>query len=77
MPRASGGSAEKAAKNASRSEQTAFFEDLRRYLAGEPTFHESTEVETFLRSGSDDAGFVQFMIGTASDRPRPGSLRRR
>jgi hypothetical protein len=63
-------SAEKAAKNAARPEQTAFFEELRRYLAGEPTFHESTEVETFGGGGSDDAGFVQFMIGTATDKAR-------
>ena len=61
-------SAEKAAKNAARPEQTAFFEELKTYLAGEPTFHESTEVETFLGGGSNDAGFVQFMVGTATDK---------
>src|SRR3954452_631409 len=61
-------SAEKAATNAARPEQTAFFEEFKTYLAGEPTFHESTEVETFLGGGSDDAGFVQFMIGTAPDK---------
>jgi quinol monooxygenase YgiN len=61
-------SAEKAAKNAARPEQTAFFAEFRKYLAGEPTFHESTEVETFLGGGSDDARFVQFMIGTATDK---------
>jgi quinol monooxygenase YgiN len=63
-------SAEKAAKNAARPEQTAFFEELKQYLAGEPTFHDSTEVETFLGGGSDDAGFVQFMIGTATDKAK-------
>ena len=63
-------SAEKAAKNAARPEQTAFFEEFKTYLAGEPTFHESTEVEMFLGGGSDDAGFVQFMIGTATDKAR-------
>src|SRR5438270_6673784 len=47
-------SAEKASKNAARSEQTAFFEELQKYLAGAPTFHETTEVETFLGGGSDD-----------------------
>src|SRR5919198_5087464 len=50
-------SAEQAAKNAARPEQTAFFEELKKYFAGEPTFHESTEVETLLGGGSDDAGF--------------------
>ena len=63
-------SAENAAKNAARPEQTAFFEELKKYFAGEPTFHESTEVESFLSGGSDDAGFVQFMIGTATDKAK-------
>jgi hypothetical protein len=63
-------SAEQAAKNAARPEQTAFFEGLRSYLDGEPTFHESTEVDTFLGGGSNDAGFVQFMIGTATDKAK-------
>ena len=63
-------SAEKAAQNAARPEQTAFFEGLKKYMAGEPVFHESTEVETFLAGGSDDAGFVQFMIGTATDKAK-------
>lgn len=63
-------SAEEAAQNSARPEQTAFFEELKSYLAGEPTFHESTEVETFLGGGSDDAGFVQFMIGTATDKTK-------
>jgi hypothetical protein len=63
-------SAEKAAENAARPEQTAFFEELKKYLAGEPTFHESTEVETFLGGGSNDAGFVQFMIGNATDKAK-------
>jgi hypothetical protein len=63
-------SAEQAAKNAARPEQTAFFEELKKYMAGEPTFHESTEVETFLGGGSDKAGFVQFMIGTATDKAK-------
>ena len=63
-------SPEEAAQNAARPEQTAFFEELTTYLAGEPTFHESTEVETFLGGGSDKAGFVQFMIGTATDKAK-------
>jgi hypothetical protein len=63
-------STEKATKNAARPEQTAFFDGLKNYLAGEPTFHESTEVETLLGGGSDDAGFVQFMIGNATDKAK-------
>jgi hypothetical protein len=63
-------SPEEAAKNAGRPEQTAFFEELTTHLAGAPTFHESSEIETFLDGGSDDAGFVQFMIGTATDKAK-------
>ena len=63
-------SAEKAAKNSARPEQSGFFEELKKYFTAEPTFHESTEVETFLGGGSDDAGFVQFMIGTATDKTK-------
>ena len=69
-------SAEKAAENAARPEQTAFFEGIRSRLAGDPSFHESTEVEEFLGGGSDDAGFVQFMIGTATDKARAKSSER-
>lgn len=69
-------SAEQAAQNAARPEQTAFFEGLSRFVAGEPTFHESSEVETFLDGGSDDAGFVQFMIGTATDKTKAKTLGR-
>ena len=63
-------SPEKAAANAARPEQTAFFEELKKYFDDEPVFHESTEVETFLEGGSNDAGFVQFMIGTAADKAK-------
>lgn len=63
-------SPEQAAKNAARPEQTAFFEELKAYMIGEPTFHESSEIETFGSGGSNDAGFVQFMIGTATDKAR-------
>ena len=67
-------SEEKAQQNSARPEQTAFFEELTKYVAGEPTFHNCTEVETFLDGGSDDAGFVQFMIGTAADKARARKL---
>src|SRR5688572_15982575 len=63
-------SPEKAVQNAARPEQTAFFEGLTKFLVGQPKFHESTEVETFGAGGSNDAGFVQFMIGTANDKAK-------
>lgn len=63
-------SPEKAAQNSGRPEQTAFFEELQALMTVEPTFHESTECETFGSGGSNDAGFVQFMIGTATDKAK-------
>jgi hypothetical protein len=63
-------SPEQAAQNAARPEQTAFFEELSKYFDGAPTFHESTEVESLRDGGSDDAKFVQFMIGTATDKAK-------
>jgi hypothetical protein len=66
-------SAELAAQNSSRPEQTAFFDRLTAFMDAEPTFHESSEVDTMLAGGSNDAGFVQFMIGTATDKARARS----
>jgi hypothetical protein len=34
---------------------------------GEPTFFDSTDVETFRNGGSDTAGFVQVMVGKTDD----------
>jgi hypothetical protein len=34
---------------------------------GDPTFFDSTDVETFRKGGSDDAGFVQVMVGKVDD----------
>ena len=67
-------SEEKAQQNAARPEQTAFFEELSKCLAGEPTFHNCTEVDVVLDGGSNDAGFVQFLIGTATDKARGREL---
>ena len=69
-------SAEKAQENSQRPEQTAFFEALKQHVAGEPTFHNCTEVDTFLDGGSNDAGFVQIMIGTAVDKEKARAAER-
>lgn len=63
-------SAEKAAQNSARPEQTAMNEALMKVGDGPPTFHDCTEVDTFLKGGSNDAGFVQMMIGTATDKAK-------
>jgi hypothetical protein len=62
--------AEKAAQNSARPEQHEFSEALMAVADGPPTFHDCNEVELFLGGGSDDAGFVQVMIGTAVDKAK-------
>jgi len=49
--------------NSDRPEQGAWWEEMAKCYADEPTFRESSEVTTFLGGGSDDAGFVQLMLG--------------
>jgi hypothetical protein len=43
-------------------------------FAGEVVFHDCTDVETFLRGGSDDAGFVQVIEGRVLDLERMRQL---
>jgi hypothetical protein len=59
-----------AMKNSARAETNAMSEQLMKYSDGEPTYHNCTEVESFLGGGTDAAGFVQFMIGTATDKTK-------
>ena len=49
--------------NSDRAEQGAWWEEMAKCYADEPTFRESSDVTTFLGGGSDDAGFVQLMLG--------------
>jgi hypothetical protein len=60
----------KAMQNSARPETAAFAEELQKYAEGPPTYHNCGEVDTFLSGGSNDAGFVQFMIGTATDKAK-------
>jgi hypothetical protein len=62
--------------NAARPEQDAWFAETEKCFEGDPTFVESTDVEVMLGGGSDDAGFVQVMKGTASDRGEVAELDR-
>lgn len=62
-------SADDARSNSERDEQGRWWADTARCFDGDVTFADSEDVETFLAGGSDDAGFVQVMIGTA-DRDR-------
>ena len=56
--------------NSDRPEQGAWWAEMSKQYEGEPSFTESTDVQEFLRGGSNDAGFVQVMKSTGVDRAR-------
>ena len=59
-------SAEAAQRNSDREEQGAWWTETQKLFVEGPTFAESTEVDELRGGGSDDAGFVQIMRGSAS-----------
>ena len=68
-------SADAAKANSESAEQSAWWSETEKCFDGAPTFSETTEVDSFLAGGSDDAGFVQIMRGSA-DRERLATLDR-
>jgi hypothetical protein len=60
--------------NAARAEQTAWWNDTVKYIDGDPSFRESSDVATLFDGGSDDAAFVQVMEGTVTDRAKAQAL---
>jgi hypothetical protein len=54
--------------NSERPEQGAWWQEMSACYAGDVSFTESADVETFLGGGSNDAGFVQVMKSSAIDR---------
>ena len=56
--------------NSNRAEQGAWWEETMGCFDGEPTFRESSDTRLLFDGGSDDAGFVQVMEGTAADRAK-------
>jgi hypothetical protein len=60
-------SAEAARRNSDRPEQGEWAAELTKSLEGEPTYFDAPEAELWLEGGSDDAGFVQVMIGQSPD----------
>jgi hypothetical protein len=60
-------SAEAAAANNDRPEQAAWFQEMQKVVS-DVQYHDCSEVITTLGGGSDDAGFVQVMLGTIKDR---------
>jgi len=55
-------------------EQTAWWQEMSKYIEGEPSFRESNDVALLLDGGSDQAGFVQVMEGTVADRAKAESF---
>jgi quinol monooxygenase YgiN len=66
---------EDAAKhNSARPEQGAWWEATTKFIDGEPTFRESSDVSTLFEGGSDAAGFVQVMEGRVHDRVKADAM---
>lgn len=69
-------SEEDARRNSDRPEQSAWWAEAEAVLQGEVTFDESDDVDLLLDGGSDDAGFVQVMVGRSSDVERSRAIDR-
>lgn len=70
-------SGDAAQANSERPEQSAWWSETEKYFSGDVTFRNSSDVEVFAGGGSDDAGFVQVMEGTISDREKLLALEQR
>jgi hypothetical protein len=57
-----------ARRNSDRPEQDEWWQELESNLATPATFQESSDVDLLLDGGSDDAGFVQVIVGQVGDR---------
>ena len=60
-------SEEAARRNSERPEQGEWFAQMESKFDGPAQFVDSSDVEEWLDGGSDDAGFVQVMVGTSPD----------
>jgi hypothetical protein len=60
--------------NSERPEQSAWWEETSKYVDGEATFRESSDVNPLFEGGSDKAGFVQIMEGSVTDRAKAESF---
>jgi hypothetical protein len=56
--------------NSDRAEQGAWWAETEKLMDGPVTFSESSDISTFLKGGSDDAGFVQIMKVSGVDRSK-------
>lgn len=67
-------SADDARRNSDRPEQGEWWAETAKCLDGEPSFREGDDTATMLDGGSDQAGFVQIMQGTVTDREAATAL---
>ncbi len=63
-------SAEAARRNSDRPAQHQWWMETAKLFSGAVTFSDCDQVATFLRGGSDDAGFVQVLQGRVVNGPR-------
>ncbi|MGF7235229.1 MAG: hypothetical protein ACQSGP_09755, partial [Frankia sp.] len=63
-----------ARRNSERSEQAAWWEEMRRHFTGDVTFHDCADVMLLVGGGSDQAGFIQIVQGRVRDRERAHTL---
>lgn len=56
--------------NSDRPEQGAWWNETEKFYDGEVKFRDSADVELFFGGGSDDAGFVQIIKGSTTERAR-------
>ena len=63
-------SAEAARRNSGRAEQGEWWSGMSKLFAGDVIFHDCSEVVTVRAGGSNQAGFVQVMLGRTGDLPR-------
>jgi hypothetical protein len=67
-------SADAAARNSDRPEQSRWWEETQRLFDGEVTFRDSEDVTVDLQGDPDRAGFVQIMQGHVTDPDRAKAL---
>jgi hypothetical protein len=67
-------SADAAARNSQRPEQSAWWEETQRLFDGEVTFRDSEDVTVDLQGDPERAGFVQIMQGKVTDPDRAKAL---
>ncbi len=67
-------SADAANRNSNRPEQGAWWAEAQQCFSGGVTFAEFDDVTDFRGGGSDEAGFVQVMLGTTTDPARQREL---